>query len=175
MASPFSQTMQSRRVNLLYVSLAGLICAIVLAVVWGHWFVTARITEYEISRKVAVTEYEAVTYKMLPKIPGGPKYEQGIRQRVVIAVFSPQALARIRVGQQAWLRLNRMDGTQTGTISSTVIEVRRQSRKKTGQVMLRSETLADEPDPFGDDMGGEVTIAVDYVTPAALLLRASGF
>ncbi len=173
MATPFSRTIRSLQTDNYYTSLAGLLAAIVLAVLWAHWFLTAQITSYEISPDVTMTAEENLI-SQFPRTGMGAKKVQVIRQRIINAEFGQQALKSIHPGQAAFLRLNGKIGKQTGPLPATVINVIQPTGPKKGTVVLRAEIDAAAPNPFSENEGGEVKIEVEHVTPAALVLRASG-
>ncbi|MDM8562090.1 hypothetical protein QUF54_01930, partial [Candidatus Marithioploca araucensis] len=90
-----------------------------------------------------------------------------IRNRLIFAQFPKKTLDKIHTGQRALIRLDR---TGKQTIQATVINV----EQKKASVELRAEINATVPNPFQKGEGGEVKIEVEHVTPAVLVLRASG-
>lgn len=173
MASPFSRTMRSLQTDNFYISLAGLITAIVLAIMWGSWFFMAQVTLHEVSQNVQVTDKESVVTEFPSDAHGVTQRTQSTRRRVVVADFPPEAMETIRPGQVALLRLEGKIGKQTGTIPAIVINVTSHPRGG-GLVELLAEIDANAPNPFEEGVGGEVKIEVEYITPAALVMRASG-
>lgn len=174
MASPFSQTMRSLQADNFYLTIGGLIVAIVLAVVWGHWFFTAEVTFYETSQSVRVTDKESVV-SLFPSDAGGAAQRAlNLRRRLVVAEFPPEALESIRSGQMAFLHLEGKVGKQAGAIPAVVANVFPASQKQKGHIEFIAEIDAEAPNPFEEGVGGEVKVEVDYITPAKLVMRASG-
>ena len=93
----------------------------------------------------------------------------------IVADFLPSAaLGRIQSGQPAQLRLEGFPWAQYGKVSATVASVANEVRN--GQVRVE---LAVPPDaapliPLQHGLPGTIEIAVDRVSPAALLLRTAG-
>ncbi|RKZ40011.1 MAG: hypothetical protein DRQ49_09810 [Gammaproteobacteria bacterium] len=167
MATPFSHTTRSLQNNNDFLSQAGLLVAILFAIMWGYWFLTAKITSYEVSQELYVTDKEKF-FRQFSQGEGA-KRVQTIRNRLIIAQFPQTALDNIQIGQDALIRL---DGDDKLTIPATVINVRQTAGKAI--VELRAEIDATLPNPFEEGKGGKVRIEVEYVTPAILVLRASG-
>jgi len=165
MATPFLRTTRSLQADNNY-SLAGLVIAIILALLWFHWFITAKITSYEISQTLYVTDQENLSSQFTQGL--GANRIQTMRKRLLVAEFPPKAMASIHPGQSAWVQLDK----QTTLIPATVIKISAGPTK--GMVELRAEMDATVPNPFEKGEGGEVKIEVDNVTPATLVLRASG-
>ena len=150
MSIAFSRSMRSLRADRFRPALVGLLFAMVLLAVWAAWFFLARITLYETSKTVRVTK-------------GG----------IVVTDFPPEALGRIQRGQRALLRLDGAIGDQTGTIPAIVTNVTSQGEE--GQVRVELFALVDAtPIPLQDGLTGQVEIEVEYVSPAVLVMRASG-
>ncbi len=169
MATPFSRTIRSLSTDNYYSSLVGLSIAILLALIWTHWFLTAPIVSYEISEQVNVTSKESLT-SQFPNTAGGAKRVQVIRQRIIHAEFQNEALEKIRPGQAAFLRLSGI----SRPISATVINVIYPTIGSKGTVVLLASIDAAKPNPFIEGEGGKVQIDVEHITPAAFILKASG-
>jgi multidrug resistance efflux pump len=93
----------------------------------------------------------------------------------VMSDFLPSAaLGRIQPGQPAQLRLEGFPWAQYGAVSATVASVANEVRN--GQVRVE---LAVHPDaapliPLQHGLPGTIEIAVDHVSPAALILHTTG-
>lgn len=92
-----------------------------------------------------------------------------------VGFFPPDvALGRIRIGQNAQLRLDGFPWTQYGTIPMAVASVSNEARD--GQVRIefkvKSNTAARIPLQHG--LTGSAEVEVDQLSPAALLLRIIG-
>ncbi len=173
MSSPFSRTMRSLKSDNFYVSLAGLFVAAVLLILWGIWFFTAKVTFYEVSRNVHVTNKESVVTEFPSDMRGVVQRTLATRTRVVMADFPAEAMETIKPGQAALLNLDGKIGKQTGAISAIVSNVTYLPQGG-GRIELLAETDANAPNPLEEGIGGEVKIEVEYITPVALVMRASG-
>jgi hypothetical protein len=122
MATPFSRTIRSLQIDNYYISLAGLLVAILLLVIWGYWFFTAKIVFYESSQAVSVTGQEFLTHKF-PKTDSQIIRAQVIRERLIIAEFPFEPPETIKVGQAAFIRLDGKVGKKTGPIPATVVNI----------------------------------------------------
>jgi len=173
MATPFSRTIRSLQIDNYYISLAGLLVAILLLVMWGYWFFTAKMTFYESSQSVSVTGKEFLTHQF-PKMDSQVTRAQVIRERLIIAEFPSESPETIKVGQTAFVRLDGKVGKKTGTIPATVVNVIHPVGQEEETVVLRAGIDVAAPNPFKEGGGGEVKIEVEHLTPATLVLRASG-
>ena len=171
MATPFSHTIHSINIDTHYLSLIGLSSTIILAILWGNWFLTAQITTYETSKKVYVTGKEIMPRHFSQNNNLGIR-EQITRQRIIVAEFSPESVKNIKEGQIAYIQLNSRIGRQTGSIPATVVDI--QHIKGKDIVVLQAILDSTVPNPYEKGGGGEVKIEVGYVTPATVILNASG-
>ena len=169
MTTPFSHTTRSIEFDSYSLSLAGLLSAIILAILWGNWFFTAQITHYANSQKIYVTDKERL-FSQFPKNSQGSVREQIIRQRMIVAEFPPAPIQNIKVGQIAHIRLD--NSRHAGSIPATVEEIQHINEKDI--VILRTNLDFAIPNLFKKGNGGEVQIEVGYVTPAIMVLNASG-
>ena len=127
----------------------GLILAIVNMLALLAWFFFAKVTLYEVSDQVEFTQ-----------------------QGSVVALFSKDAMARIFPGQNALFKVDAGQDQPLVSLPSLVID----APPDANQVELL--IVADEI-PIGlteIDLGGKATVEVEveYVTPAELVMRASG-
>ncbi len=92
-----------------------------------------------------------------------------------VAAFSPaSALGRIRAGQPARVRLDGFPWTEFGSVPARVVRVATETRDGRMRVELRVMPEADSLIPMQHGLSGSVEIEVERVSPAALLLRATG-
>lgn len=153
MAIPFSRSMRSLGADNFRFALVGLIVAIVLFTAWTIWFFLAQITLYETGQVVEVT-----------------------REGLVVADFSSEALGRIRQGQFALLRFDVTDDEdqEAGAIPAVVMRITSQAQKDRGQVELFPLPEAASRMPFRENLKGRVDVEVEHLSPATLVMRASG-
>lgn len=174
MASPFSRTVRSVAADHFVVSLTGLLLACVLAVIWGHWFFTARVAFYETSDRVRVTGDETVVSAFPANAGGGTQRAVRMRARRILAAFPVDARERIAVGQPASLTLNTPAGQQAGVVRAQVERLSVDEARQLLLVELTATVGADRPNPFEEGADGELRIESRYVTPAELVMQASG-
>jgi multidrug resistance efflux pump len=93
----------------------------------------------------------------------------------IIAEFEPAAaLGKIRPGQPATVRLQGFPWAQYGTISAKVSLVAAEIRDGKVRVELALDPAAHSSIPLQHGLPGSVEVAVERVSPAALLLRSAG-
>jgi multidrug resistance efflux pump len=92
-----------------------------------------------------------------------------------VADFSPpSALARIRPGQSARLRLEGFPWTQYGSLAATVSRVASEVRNGRVRVELSVQPDGTSVIPLQHGLPGSVEVQVERVAPAILVLRAAG-
>jgi len=142
-STPFSRTLRSLDADGFGPSLVAIILAMLLLLSWGIWFFLAKIPLTEVSQSVQITQSETI-----------------------IATYSPNVMARLQEGQDAYVRL---EGLWPKTVSAIVMNVNYEK----GQV----ELFAEEDLYFVDGVQEQVEhveIEVENVSPATLVMRASG-
>jgi hypothetical protein len=173
-ASPLSRTIRSVALDHFYLSVAGLVIAIVFAIIWGKWFFTAKVTFYESTQHVYVTGDETIVSEFPQEAKGGTQRAVSVRTRRIIAEFPPEARERIQIGQPAFLALNTSVGKQTGPLEAVVVAVVDDDKKRVLRVEITAMLDAERPNPFEEGAPGEVRVESQYITPVALVMRASG-
>lgn len=174
MATPFSRTIRSLehdRSNH-YILQIGLLMTIFLALLWGHWFLTAPILAYEISHEVSVTNEED-TITRIPQDSVGAVRPQLFQRRTILAKFPAKVIESLQPGQAAFLRL-KGPGKQRGAIPAEVAEIMDSSDPKKGIVKLYTMIESAQSYPFTGDEQGEIAIERHRGVPAHFVLRASG-
>ncbi|QTA84814.1 hypothetical protein [Desulfonema magnum] len=152
MSVPFSRSIHSLNASRFRVPLATAIVMIIFLTIWSFWFFLARVTLCETSQKIRITK--------------------GSR---VLADFPPGVLNRIRCGQHARLRLDGDIGNRAGIIPAIVMKVNDQGRgTRTVRVELFPLPGAVIPTPLYEGLTGQVQIEVEHISPAVLVMRASG-
>lgn len=168
---------------------------------WGSWGVLARVVLYAVT-STARLEVEQVSHPMAAPLraqvvatqqarqatPGAleeasvhHREGDGLREVLpvatlrIVAAFSPAvALGRVRVGQAARLRLEGFPWAQYGSVPATVTNVADAARD--GSIRVELALLPDMPTsvPLQHGLSGTVEVAVEQVSPVALLLRSVG-
>ena len=151
MATPFSRTMRSLKSDGFRASLVGLALSMLVLVLWSAWFFLARITLYETSQSATLSSSGEIT-----------------------ADFAPTSLGRIAPGQAALLRLAGKADSVPQTIPAIVLDVK--DLPKQGRVRVELVTLEPPPELVAGqtNSAGQVEVEVEQVSPALLVIRASG-
>jgi membrane fusion protein (multidrug efflux system) len=94
---------------------------------------------------------------------------------IAVAQFSPSsAIGRIRPGQTARLRLDGFPWTQFGTIDGTVLRAANEIRDGAVRVELAIDADSNPNIVVEHGLPGSAEVAVEQITPLALLLRTAG-
>lgn len=166
MPSPFSRTIRSINTDSFRMSVAGLAVALVILSAWMAWFFLARVSVYKVSPKAWVTGEETVTSQFFPNARRSGK----IRKAGIAAQFPAGDLSDIRPGQMATLYLK---GTgRVWPLPAKVTDV--VSDRDQPLVRLSVRVNADSQAPLRKGNTGEVKIAVRHVSPAVMVMQASG-
>lgn len=147
MTLPFSRSVRSLDIDSYRASRIGMILAIVVMILLLLWFFFAKVTLFEISSDISLTE-----------------------DGHVVANFPNEAIRRIKPGQPAILRAQVGPDQATLTLSAIVIRTDRTSGQ--AEIVVLSEEGA--VIPLLEELSGQVQVEVEYVTPATLVRRASG-
>jgi multidrug resistance efflux pump len=138
--------------------------------------------EYEIERRRVRAPISGRLGECAPVRPGA-EIAEGQQLAVIlpegkvqlIAQFEPAAaLGKIRPGQQATVRLYGFPWAQYGTIPAQVSSVAADIRDGKVRVELTLNPMARSPIPLQHGLPGAVEVAIEQVSPAALLLRSAG-
>lgn len=150
MATPFSRTTRSLHADSYRASVVALLLAVLVFGAWAGWFFLARISLYEVSQSVRSTKPETI-----------------------VSDFPMETQERIWEGQSASLQLDdpRNSGVQR-SVPAIVMHVTPNAQKGQLEVELALLELVDLPS--NSQVKGRVDIEVDRVSPATLVLRASG-
>jgi len=143
----FSRSMRVLQLDSFRAARIGLLLAALNMAILVIWFFTAKVTLYEVSTEIALGDNDRI-----------------------IASFPKESLARVRVGQPAWLRVDLGAEQPSLKLPALVYEIQR-DQNKVVFVVLANESpvnyLAEKP-------SGQVEVEVEYITPAELVLRTSG-
>ncbi|MEM9455855.1 MAG: hypothetical protein AAGF11_16865 [Myxococcota bacterium] len=179
MPSPFSQTLESRRIDLFARWQLVLAVALVLGVLWTQWLLLAPIVEVEPSQTVVVTDQRS--HVTLLEHEGNVRLVRHRRTQRIVASFAAQALARIEVGQHGRLVFNAGSDAPGDVVPVTVVEVGEpgsadgeEGDEGAGVVLLDADFPADQRSLLDPGPGGVVVIDVVDTTPAGILGEAAG-
>jgi hypothetical protein len=150
MSIPFSQSMQSLHADHGRTSLWGIGLAISLLLLWGVWFFTPSLTVHTTGSLIGRT-----------------------RSGDVLATFGPQASSQLRPGQAALIYPANTTSDVT-TLPATILEVELGDPGEAAKVRLYPESIVDVDILFANGVSGEVTVETETISPAVLLLRATG-
>jgi hypothetical protein len=159
MSSPFSRTTRSLNADSFHTSLAGLTIALLLLTVWTAWFCMAEIAIYRTSLSARVTGKDV----LVSEFTEGARRPVERTEKEIIAEFSPEDIGSIRPGQAAKVYLN--TEPRAGIFSARVDQVTGTRVSLFGQFAKASIRQGET---------GQVKIQVDSVSPAVLVMRASG-
>jgi hypothetical protein len=154
MTTPYAQSLRSVYDNGFWPWVIGIAITLVLIVIWGLWFMLARVALYVTSTTVE---------------PAGDFH--------VIAHFPPEDIARILPGEDATLQLNSQSTEQaTLSVPARVLDVYSPAADQPGQAELE---LLPARTGFStaqvvSAVSRQVTIQVEKVSPLELTLRALG-
>ncbi|MBN1149423.1 MAG: hypothetical protein JXA78_19330 [Anaerolineales bacterium] len=147
MSLQFSRSLRSLRADSFQAARIGMLLAIVNLLVLIAWFFLAKVTLYEISSSLSFA-----------------------KNGRVIAEFPKQAIARIRSGQSAVLRLETGADQPSLTLPALVYGVERNGTQV--ELLIMAPDLP--PEALAEGLSGQVQVEVEHITPAELVLRASG-
>lgn len=152
MATPFSRTLRSLSSDSFRASVVSLSLGMLALVLWLAWFFLARITIYETSQNATLSAAGEV-----------------------VATYAPSALGRILPGQSALVRV--VGGTATGlpqTLPAVVMDVKEEPSHDRVRVRLYVLDLPADLTIGPSGLSAQADIEVEYVSPAVLVMRASG-
>jgi len=147
MTVAFSRSLRSLGADRYRGALLGLVSAALLLLAWTLWFFGAGVAVYETSQQVSVTGADTLQ-----------------------ASFSDSAFPRIRVGQRALLRPT---SDPTAQPVSTLVADREPASRRHGN-RVRLAVLDPGAIPLPQDVDYQARVVVETVSPARLLLRATG-
>src|SRR5262249_41865038 len=130
-------------------SLAGLLIATVILLAWAGWFLWAPITVFATGQIVSATGDGTVT-----------------------TLFDDKGAAHLQPGQPALIRLQGASAGADGAIRAKVADVTQRGAQTL--VVLYAQLTPSNAGAFTNSMTGEVDVEVEHISPAMLVLRASG-
>lgn len=150
MSTAFSHSLRSlqadrNRFSLVALSLAGL-----LFLGWLVWFFFAPVTLYETGQIIQTSS-----------------------DGVVIAQFPLTAQTRLQVGQAVQLQLEGAE--QSDAIPATVADVAQQATGDQVQVVIYADMDSPHVGALQEGLTGRVSVAVESLSPARLVMRATGY
>ncbi|HLJ97818.1 MAG TPA: HlyD family efflux transporter periplasmic adaptor subunit [Gemmataceae bacterium] len=91
-----------------------------------------------------------------------------------VAWFAAAAIGRVRPGQPARLRLEGFPWTQYGTVAAHIANVGSEAKDGLVRVELALDAGPASAIPLGHGLPGSAEVEIEQVSPAALVLRATG-
>jgi hypothetical protein len=147
MSLQFSRSLRALRVDSFRPSRIGLFLAILLMGALIAWFFAAKVTLYENSISLQISE-----------------------DGRLMATFSPEGMKRIRKGQLATLQIEAANEQPAESLPAMVFDTSPDSN--VAEILIKSNEV---PESFKQgNPSGRVEVEVEYSTPAQLLLRVSG-
>jgi hypothetical protein len=147
MSIPFSRSTRSLTLDSFRPALIGLALAILTLLALLTWFFLARVTLYQTSASANLK-------------PDGQ----------IIAAFPAETFSQLKPGQAAILRLGQAGDQRQVSIPAVVFDTQGGNE----QVVLIVTDVSALPGTLTEETPGRVDVEVEYITPAELLLRASG-
>ena len=153
MATPFERSIRSLEVSDPRKLIAALIVTIFLLVLWLLWFFLARITIYQISQPINITESE-----------------------VIVAKFPLEALQLLKPGQVATLTIDGNVGVDLGPISGVVAQISREAEAGIVEALIVMH-WNQVPQIYSlhnlADLTGKIEVIVEEISPATMVIRAA--
>ena len=150
MAIPFSRSIRSVQADRGKITLLGILFSSLLLITWLFWFLTSKI------------EVKQMTTDVVPH-----------KQGDVFAFYPRQNALKIRIGQEARYSLLNTQEEIAPFIPAQVMDII--SDRKSGKIKVK---LSQEPGFYSFQVGPEtpieVSIVVEKVSPAILLLEKTG-
>lgn len=150
MSSPFTHSLHSLQTDRNRISLLALGLASLLFLGWLMWFLGAPITLYETGQIVQTSS-----------------------DGVVVALFPRAAQTRLQPGQAVQLQL--AGSTDQAAIPATLAEIAQEPSADQITVTLYADLDSPNATALQSGLTGEATVAVEQVSPARLVLRATGY
>lgn len=147
MTVPFSRSLRSLGIDSFRASLIGMILAVLIVFALIAWFFLAKVTLYEYSNSITFNE-----------------------DGRIYAEFSSEAMPRLRPGESAILRIT-LPG-ENRQVSLPALVVNKDSSANQVELLVVGGNL-----PTGlstDEITAVAEVEAEYISPARLVLRASG-
>jgi hypothetical protein len=147
MSMPFSRSIRSLEIDSYKASRVGMILAILIMISIILWFFLAKITIYEFSSQIEFIGNDRIT-----------------------AIFPEEPIKKIKTGQPAIINLDLGSDLPRASLPAFVIGMDKE--RGAVELIVISENL--HQIPLSEAITGQVQVEIEYVTPAALIRRASG-
>lgn len=147
MSLQFSRSLRALRVDSFRSARIGMFLAILIMIGLLAWFTLAKVTIFENSNAIRFTE-----------------------DGRLVATFSSEGINRVRQGQAAILRVSLGQDQPAIALPALVYQLEPDSDE--AQVMVLGGEIPENL--RSGKLSGRVEVEVEYLTPAQLLLRASG-
>lgn len=139
--------MRSLKVDSYRASLVGILLASAIMLALVVWFFSARITLFEISNSVSMTEDGHLMVR-----------------------FPAESMARLRQGQPAVLRVTSGSDQSVTPLPAMVFTI--QPGSNDVEIILTANEIPENL--FAQGIKGQVQVEAEYITPAVLVMRAMG-
>jgi len=143
----FSRSMRSLSLDSYRASQIAMVLATILMLALILWFLLAKVTLYESSSTVNLTE-----------------------DGRVIAVFRPESMRRIQPGQKGYLRLNTRADQPVVSYPAVVVSIDAETNEVEFFIYPGENPQEFQP----GKLDGRIDVVAETITPARLVLRATG-
>ena len=147
MSIQFSRSMRSLSLDSYRASQIAMVLATILMLALILWFLLAKVTLYESSSTVNLTE-----------------------DGRVIAVFRPESMRRIQPGQKGYLRLNTRADQPVVSYPAVVVSIDAETNEVEFFIYPGENPQEFQP----GKLDGRIDVVAETITPARLVLRATG-
>jgi len=144
----FSRSLRALQIDSFRASRIGLLLAILLMFVLILWFFLAKVTLYEDSESLSITQ-----------------------EGRIVGIFNPESIKRIHPGQPALLRVEAEPDQPKINLPVLVIDL--DLSKESVEFLIMTPELEDL-NLINGEIEGQISVEVAYITPAQLLLRSTG-
>jgi len=143
----FSRSVRALRLDSFRATRIGLVIAVLIMLALILWFFQAKVTLYEVSTTLETK-------------PDG----------MILATFPSEARTRLRPGMPAILRLPQGADQPSMTLPAVVWNLSSENEQVEILLLTGGEALGSQQ----GKLTGQVDVEIEYITPAALVLRTSG-
>lgn len=173
MPDHFTHTLRSIDRDSYFFSLTWLTIALFIFLAWLLWFSTDLIVLYRTGNIVRVAGDETLSSAFVPGMSGG-MVVRDFRTRRMYADFPISDINRLTAGQKAFVRFKGSLRNQFGNLAGRITRVIPRPGKGVAETEILVKVSNDFPSHLPAGTAGYVQVAVERVTPAVILFRATG-